>query len=146
MKTDGKQSVVTLAFLLGLAASFSPAASAFEPELDKAVQQGKKLYSGNTFGGNGRVCESCHLGGGKEAGRLPNGKPIPSLANAAAIFPRFRAKDNRVITLSDQIRACVAGALQGTPPEYGSDELNALVSYLTSLSQGKPIDMGGKPQ
>ncbi len=147
MKTDSKKSVAVLALFSGIAVALaSGTAFAFEPQLEKAIQQGKTLYTENTFGGSGRVCQSCHLGGGKEPGQLPNGKAIPSLANAAAIFPRFRAKDGKVITLSDQIRSCVAGALQGTPPEYGSDDLNALVTYVTSLSQGKPIDMGGKPQ
>ncbi len=146
MKAILKHPVFALLAALGLYLLAPQVASAYEPQLEKAVAQGKALFSRETFGGNGRVCESCHLAGGKEAGKLPNGNAIPSLANAGAIFPRFRAKDNKVVTLPDQIRACVAGALQGTPPAYGSEELNALVSYVTSLSQGKPIDIGGKPQ
>jgi len=51
-----------------------------------------------------------------------------------------------VVTLADQIRSCAAMALQGTPPDYGGEELNALASYITSLAQGKPVDMGGTPQ
>jgi thiosulfate dehydrogenase len=124
----------------------SHAAWAVDPELEKAVLQGKNIFTHNTFGGNGKVCESCHLAGGKEQGKLPNGKPIPSLSNAAAIFPRFRQKDGKVVTLADQIRSCAAMALQGTPPDYGGEELNALASYITSLAQGKPVDMGGVPQ
>lgn len=121
-------------------------ALALEPQLDKAVEQGKTMFSHETFGGNGKVCESCHLGGGRRPGKLPDGKPIPSLSNGAAIFPRIRAKDGKLVTLPDQVQTCIAGALHGKPPAYGSDELNALVSYVTSLSQGKSIDMGGKPQ
>ncbi len=135
--------------LMGLALSallMSRAAWAVDPQLEKAVLQGKDSFAHSTFGGNGKVCESCHLAGGKEPGKLPNGKSIPSLANAAAIFPRVRQKDGKVITLPDQIRSCTAVALQGTPPDYGSEELNVLASYVTSLAQGKPIDMGGLPQ
>lgn len=135
--------------LMGLVLSaslMSPAVYAVEPQLEKAILQGKNSFSHNTFGGNGKVCESCHIAGGKELGKLPNGKSIPSLVNAAAIFPRFRQKDDRVITLTDQVRSCVAMALQGTPPEYGSEELNSFVSYITSLAQGRAIDMGGIPQ
>ena len=53
---------------------------------------------------------------------------------------------HKVIQLSDQIRSCIANAIHGTPPAYGSDKLNALASYVTSLAQGKPIDMGGLPK
>ncbi|MBI1175638.1 MAG: cytochrome C [Sideroxydans sp.] len=133
--------------LLAAAGLLAPAvAAAGEPQLDQAVQQGKDLFSHATFGGNGKVCESCHLAGGTKPGQLPNGKAIPSLNNAAAIFPRFNPKANKVVTLGEQVRNCVAKALQGNPPEYGSAELNAIVSYLTFLAQGKPVDMGGKPQ
>ena len=129
-----------------LLASLAAPASALASPLDDAVAQGKQLFSQPSFGGNGRDCQSCHLSGGTTAGRLPNGKEIPSLNNAAAIFPRYNARMHKVIQLSDQVRSCIANAIQGTPPDYGSAKLNALVSYVTSLSQGKPIDMGGKPK
>ncbi len=133
--------------VLGLAfAAFSYAAVAADADLDKMVAEGQKNYQHNTFNGNGKVCESCHVGGGKEAGKLPNGKAIPSLANAAAIFPRINMRSGKLVTLSDQVRNCAANALSGTPPEYGSVELNSIVAYITSLSQGKAIDMGGMPK
>jgi thiosulfate dehydrogenase len=135
-----------LAGMMFSALLLSQPAAAANAELGQAVAQGKELFSHETFGGNGKVCESCHLGGGKEAGRLPNGKAIPSLVNAAAIFPRFQQRTGKVITLTDQIRSCATNALEGTPPDYGSDKLNALASYITSLAQGKPLDMGGTPQ
>ncbi|MCL4477656.1 MAG: cytochrome C [Deltaproteobacteria bacterium] len=120
--------------------------AAGKPQLEKAIQQGKDLFIHGTFGGNGKTCETCHTDGGIEPGRMPGGMKFPSLANAATIFPRFNPKVNKVITLEDQIGNCIVGALHGKPPAYGSAEMNALVSYITSLSQGKPMDMGGKPQ
>jgi thiosulfate dehydrogenase len=117
-----------------------------DPELDKVAQQGKDLFSHATFDGNGAFCESCHRNGGVGPGRRPDGQAIPSLTNAAALFPRYKAKAGRVCTLQDQIRGCVGMALQGKAPAYGSDELTALTVYVTSLAQGKPLDMGGKPQ
>jgi thiosulfate dehydrogenase len=133
--------------ILIVAALVAPgAASASDTQLEQAIAQGKHLFTHPSFGGNGRDCQSCHLSGGTTAGRLPNGKAIPSLNNAAAIFPRYNARMHKVILLPDQIRSCIANAIQGTPPAYGSDKLNALASYVTSLSQGKPIDMGGKPK
>jgi thiosulfate dehydrogenase len=131
-----------------LTAFLVPAASpAADPPLQKAVARGADAFAHEKFGGKGRVCESCHLGGGLLPGRRPDGVAIPSLANAAAVFPRISGDDGHsVMTLSDQVRACVAGAIGGTPPAYASDELNSLVAYVTSLSQGKPIEMGGSPR
>jgi thiosulfate dehydrogenase len=142
-----KNGMKSFAVIVGLSALLAASSAlALEPHLEKAIQQGKQNFTHNTFGGNGRVCQSCHLDGGLKPGKLPNGKPIPSLGNAATLFPHFRKQDNKVITLSGQIRACIAGGLQGKPPAYGSEELNSLVSYVTSLSQGKAINMGGKLQ
>jgi thiosulfate dehydrogenase len=120
--------------------------AALDTRLEQSIRDGKQLYAHETFGGNGRTCETCHVNGGIGPGKTPDGKAIPSLANAAAIFPRFNAKANKVFTLQDQVRGCVNGALQGKPPAYDSDALTGLVSYVTSLSQGKPIEMGGKPE
>ncbi|HKB59045.1 MAG TPA: c-type cytochrome [Gallionellaceae bacterium] len=129
--------------LFALAPQF---ALAMDAQLEKAVAHGKDMFYHDTFGGNGKTCESCHSGGGKQPGKLPNGKAIPSLENAAAIFPHVRARDHKLVTLPDQVHSCVAGALKGTPPDYGSEDLNALVAYITSLANGKKIDMGGKPE
>ncbi len=121
-------------------------AAAAEPQLEKAVQGGKVLFAHETFGGNGKNCQSCHADGGVGPGKLPDGTAVPSLSNAAAIFPRFNKKADKVVTLEDQVRNCVAGGIKGTPPAYGGEPLTQLVSYVTSLAQGKPLDMGGKPQ
>ena len=114
--------------------------------LHAAIESGSHLFTTDTFGGRGMTCQSCHSGGGKISGQLANGGKIPSLSNAAAIFPRYSPRAGKVITLEDQIRGCIAGGLGGKPPAYGSQKLNDLVSYLTFLSNGKPIDMGGKPK
>ena len=133
---------------VGLAAGMlllnASAAKAVEPQLESAIARGEYSFTHNMFGGAGKVCASCHLGAGREQGRLPNGKEIPSLMNAAAIFPRIR--NGRLVTLSDQIRGCVENALNGTPPEYGGDELNDLTGYITSLSEGRAINLGGAPR
>ena len=121
-----------------------PAADA---PLQQAIARGADAFAHEKFGGCGRVCETCHLGGGLKEGRRPDGVAIPSLANAAAVFPRISDDDGHsVITLSDQVRACVMGAIRGKPPAYSSDELNSLVAYVTSLSKGKVIEMGGAPR
>lgn len=136
----------TLLFSSGIYVLSSQEAAAAEPQLEKAIQDGKSLFFNETFSGNGKTCASCHVNGGVGPGKLPNGNAIPSLSNAAAIFPRFNSKENKVITLSDQVRRCVVGRFEGKPPAYGSPQLIQLVTYVTSLAQGKPLNMGGKPQ
>ncbi|HQT82112.1 MAG: hypothetical protein B7Z60_06360 [Ferrovum sp. 37-45-19] len=124
--------------------AFSTSYAASSPEVEALVKEGHRLFTTEKFNGNGRVCETCHVAGGKTAGHLPNGKPMPSLMNAAAVFPRVR--HGQVTSLEDQVRKCVGGAIEGTPPEYGSKELGALSVYITSLSEGKAIELGGTPQ
>jgi len=113
--------------------------------LSEAVNQGQKLFQSETFGGNGKTCNSCHPDGGKSGSTLPDGKKVPALTNAAAIFPRFHARTERIFTLSDQLRHCIS-EIKGTPPEFGSAKLTALVTYVSSLSEGQPIDLGGRPK
>ena len=121
-------------------------AAAAEPQLEKAIQDGKALFVHETFGGSGMTCESCHLNGGVGSGQSAKGSTIPSLSNSGTIYPRFEAKKNKVITLEEKIQNCVAGALRGKPPAYGSEQMTQLVTYVTSLAQGKPLNLGGKPE
>lgn len=113
--------------------------------LSGAVEQGKKLFETEKFGGNGKTCNSCHPNSGQSGSVLPDGRKVPSLSNAATIFPRFHPRFEKVFTLSDQIRHCIR-EIKGTPPEYGSVELSAIDVFVSSLSEGKPVDLGGRPQ
>jgi thiosulfate dehydrogenase len=103
--------------------------------LQQAVNEGEDLFTHAHFGGSG-TCETCHSNGGRTAGKLPNGLPIPSLAGAAADFPRYAARSQAVITLSQQMARCIAGALQGKPPAFGSPDMVYLETYVASLSKG----------
>jgi thiosulfate dehydrogenase len=123
----------------------SAQAAELSTQLQSAVNQGKEIFMHPSFGGNGKACNSCHRNGGVGPGALPDGTRLPSLTNAAAIFPHFNRK-GKLVTLEDQVRNCVAGAIEGTPPAYDSDNMRLLVVYLTSLAQGKAINMGGKPR
>ncbi|MBY0578868.1 MAG: hypothetical protein K2P57_07455 [Burkholderiales bacterium] len=134
-----KPATLAMAFLFFAA----PAHAAPGMQTGKAIENGRTLFAHETFGGNGRTCDACHVNGGIGPGKTPDGKAIPSLGNAAAIFPRFSKRAGRVVTLEDQIRSCIRGGLQGNPPD-GEQFVN-LVSYVTSLSQGRALDMDGKP-
>jgi len=138
-----------MSMIMGLclvsAGGFAGAATKAD-SVQQAIERGKELFMKATFGGSGRHCNTCHKGGGMTKGELPDGKPIPSLTNAAAIFPRYDDEYHHVKTLQDQIRYCVLNAVKGKPPAYGGPEMTELVTYLTSLSEGKPIDMDGTPE
>ena len=135
--------IMCLAFgLFGAGAAYGAGA---DPLAD-AVSRGHQLFTTHTFGGSGRTCESCHHAGGQGPTVLPNGVHKPSIAGAASYFPRFNPKVGHLVTLEDQVRRCVAGGLQGKAPAYDSAEMRAMIAYLTSLSQGKAIDMGGRPK
>ncbi len=134
------------AALAGLALVALPLLASAADPLQQAIARGKQSFLHETFGGSGRVCNSCHFAGGTQPGKLPDGSPVPSLGNAATIFPRIAEDDGRVITLPDQVRLCVAGAIGGKAPAYGSDQLNALVAYVSSLAQGKPVELGAEPK
>ena len=122
------------------------AQAAISGPLADAVAAGKQTFLHDTFGGNHMTCASCHSAAGLGPTVTPSGGHFPSLANAATIFPHYSSRAGKVITIEDQVQACVSGGLGGKPPAYGSITMNELVSYLTSLSQGKPMDMGGKPK
>lgn len=112
--------------------------------LAKMAAHGRDIFLHDTFGGRGMTCDSCHTGGGRGPTVVPGSSMKgPSLSNAAAVFPRYKADDGRVLTLADQIHGCIRGALGGRPPPYDSDAMRALETYLTALSQGKPMNMGG---
>jgi len=139
---------IAMASALGCIALFTLSAAQaadMATQLQSAAKEGKDIFMHPSFGGNGKACNSCHHDGGTGPGALPDGTPLPSLNNAAAIFPRLNKK-GKLVTLQDQVHNCVAGAIEGTPPAYDSDKMRLLVVYLTSLSQGKTIDMGGKPR
>ena len=151
MKTQSTLRTITMLSGIGFYALVGVQSALADPvqlesgPLSDAVNQGQKLFQSETFGGNGKMCNSCHPNGGKSGSTFPDGKKIPALNNAAAIFPRFHARSEKVFTLSDQIRHCVS-EFKGTPPEFGSPKLTALVTYISSLSEGQPIDMGGRPK
>jgi thiosulfate dehydrogenase len=148
IKRDHKKISLMAALLLssGLCTLGIHQAAATEPQLEKAIQDGEALFVHETFGGAGNTCQTCHVEGGAGPGKSSKGGAIPSLANAATIYPRFNPKANKVDTLEDKIGHCIAGGLRGKPPAYGSEQMTQLVSYITSLAQGKPLNMGGKPQ
>ena len=120
--------------------SATQSVGATETPLETAVATGAHLFATATFGGNGRTCEGCHNDGGKALGQLGD-RRLPSLLNAAAIYPRFSPGAGKVITLEGQVQSCIKGGLAGTPPELGSPDMVAINAYLGSIAKVRPISL-----
>ncbi len=139
--------------------------AALPPALAQAVAHGARVFNDDHFGSEVRsvadaasafadmgspraharfmTCAACHVHGGRTRGQLPDGRHIPSLRNAAAVFPRYSAKSHRIVTLEDQIRHCVKDGIKGRPPTFGGATMVDLVSYLKSLATGRRMAIGG---
>ncbi|MDA8390477.1 MAG: hypothetical protein M0Z76_07080 [Gammaproteobacteria bacterium] len=89
------------------------------------------------------TCATCHADG-RTPGHLPSGRTIPSLANAAAIFPRVTA-DGHLRTLPEEIRHCVRTGIEGRAPSFGGPAMVDLEVYLASIAQGTPLTPNGAP-
>ena len=107
------------------------------PELKKVIRRGYELFTDtqqlrgkNVF--NDMNCSSCHLG----EGRQPYSAPIWP---AAVTLPDFRGKNQHVNNLEERIAGCFAYSMNGTPPEYGSDDMLALSAYHQWLATGAPM-------
>lgn len=82
--------------------------------------------------GNQLNCTSCHLSNGSEAYAAPwNGLP--------GIFPIYRSRGGRMNSLQERINGCFERSMNGKALDLGSDDMNAMVSYMTWLSQDMPI-------
>ncbi|UXZ55088.1 c-type cytochrome [Halomonas sp. 7T] len=112
-------------------------AADIHPELKKVIRYGYELFTDtqqlrgeNVY--NDMNCSSCHLG----EGRQPFSAPVWP---AAVTLPDFRGKNQHVNNLEERIAGCFAYSMNGTPPEYGSDEVLALSAYHQWLATGAPM-------
>ena len=81
--------------------------------------------------GNQLNCTSCHLGNGSEAYAAPwNGM--------LGIYPIYRSRAGRVNSIQERINGCFERSMNGKALDLGSDDMNAMVSYMSWLSQGLP--------
>lgn len=83
--------------------------------------------------GNGLNCTNCHL----DAGLNPN---AASFVGLAVLYPEYRARADRRMTLADRINECFERSLNGRPLSPDSSKLQAIVSYIEWLSQNVPRD------
>ena len=82
--------------------------------------------------GNKLNCTSCHLGNGSEAYAAP-------WNNMTSIYPVYRSRAGRVNVIQERINGCFERSMNGKALDLGSDDMNAMVAYMSWLSQDMPF-------
>ena len=82
--------------------------------------------------GNQLNCTSCHLGNGSEAYAAP-------WNNMTSIYPVYRSRAGRINVIQERINGCFERSMNGKALELGSDDMNAMVSYMSWLSKDLPF-------
>ncbi len=98
----------------------------------KPAKRGKKLFDqtprfARSYVGNQLACGDCHLNSGK-------GDYAAPMIDVAGLFPMFSKRAGHVITLEDRIDECFVRSEAGRPLPHSSEEMQALVAYIESLS------------
>ncbi len=83
------------------------------------------------FTGNNLACTNCHLQFGTQAGAA-------SWIGIIERFPQFGGRSNKVGTIEDRINGCIERSMNGTKLPMESNELKAIVAYMTWLGEGLP--------
>lgn len=86
---------------------------------------------GKPYVGNKLNCTNCHL----DAGVNPN---AASFVGLGAVYPEYRARADRTMTLADRINECFERSMNGKPLPPDSSKLKAVVAYIEWLSQNVP--------
>lgn len=108
--------------------------------LGDSIRLGRNLVNDTVhyakgYVGNGLNCTSCHQEGGTKAGASP-------FVGLATQFPAYNPRAGKVFTLQDRINGCFRRSMNGKELPLGSEEMTAMVAYMTWLS--KDVPMGTK--
>ena len=86
---------------------------------------------GKRYVGNALNCTNCHL----DAGLDPNSA---SFVGIGALYPQYRERAGRQMTLADRINECFERSMNGKPLPHDSVKLTAIVAYIEWLSRNMP--------
>ena len=86
------------------------------------------------YSGNGLDCNNCHL----DAGRKIGSGPFIGVTNR---YPQFRGRENRQGSIADRINGCMERSMNGKALPEDSQEMQALVAYMTWLSKNVPEEV-----
>jgi thiosulfate dehydrogenase len=87
--------------------------------------------------GNNLACSSCHGTAGTDT--------TSPLTGVTAVYPAYNPRSGKVLTIEDRINGCFKRSMNGKPLETNSDEMRAMVSYLTFISTDVPIGIKERP-
>lgn len=135
-------------------ASYRPAAqspAAFAPPPLSAIPEGPEgdvIWQGleimtrtraaaGGYVGDALDCADCHVDQGRRAGSAP-------MWAAYVTYPKYRAKNRRVDSLSQRIQDCFRYSMNGKPPAADSPEIYALTAYFKWLATGLPVGLEPK--
>lgn len=83
------------------------------------------------FAGNHLSCSNCHL----QAGQAPDAMGFVGVSKR---YPSYRARENRIASLSERINGCFERSLNGKPLPEDAKEMQAMLAYMEWLSQDSP--------
>lgn len=86
---------------------------------------------GKRYVGNALNCANCHLDGGLN----PN---AASFVGISTLYPQYRERAGRQMTLADRINECFERSMNGKPLPSDSVKLTAIVAYIEWLSENMP--------
>ncbi|NNN05923.1 MAG: c-type cytochrome [Elusimicrobia bacterium] len=121
---------VALLMIMGMLAARANA------EDGRAAERGLALLTRTrilqpAYAGPRLSCENCHLDGGRRASALP-------LTGAASAFPKYRAREGRVVTLADRVDECFKRSLNGKALPPDSPAMHDILAYIVSISSAGP--------
>lgn len=96
------------------------------------IARDPRAFGADEFVGNELSCFSCHMNGGQRERALP-------LVGVAGLFPLYRGRDDRLVTLTERIEGCFKRSMNGTAPPPDHPVSLALNAYVTWLSRGQPV-------
>jgi thiosulfate dehydrogenase len=82
--------------------------------------------------GNNLNCTNCHFDSGRELHTI-------SLVGTAAVYPKFRKRQDYAVDLVTRTQDCFERSMNGTSPEPDSKEMTAILTYYQWISKGLPI-------
>lgn len=92
-----------------------------------SVEDGERIV-------NGLSCTSCHAGAGMD-------ENSSSMVGVSSVYPMYIPRSGKVVTLEDRINGCMVRSMDGEKFPEGSEDLKAMVAYLTYISEGIPSEM-----
>lgn len=122
----------------GADAHMPPSLEDLDPDdsMTESIKYGEEIFNETNvvmadYVGNELSCQSCHADGGLSQSS--------SMVGVTADFPQYRPREGVVFTLEDRINGCMIRSMNGEKIPNDSEEMRALMSYLSYISKGVEI-------